>query len=354
MRYIALCLLAVAPVALYVPTDSLAQEQFVRIGTFAAQVLEYPRGARSVSMGWVGAADDTDPANVFYNPANIFLSTDFSATQSYNDWIADISFLDVGAAGGRAFRTERPTQFRLAGCVRYTALSNDAPDRVIFLPDGESRSFDFTDWYLTLALAGGVSTEMFDAGVGFAAKPLRLGFSDKSAWAFDVGLLAKAKLALGSDTRIVPSVGMSVLNMGSSIDFGTSTADLPGEKRVGLGVRFEASNAPAIEERFGRRVPIMTIAANSDYVWRSGLGAEDAMGVGFELGFIEVVALRLGFYDHLRDTGGSSITTYGVGLQWTEWNVTFGFDYARHDLWTSDFIFDSVINTFGFAVSYSF
>lgn len=324
------CVALVMWVAVLVPSPAVATEPFAKVAVSAGQVLTFPRGVRNLAMGWTGAADDADPSNVFYNPANIFLQSDIAVTEGHNSWPVDLDFFDIGGFGGTAIRRNDRTAFHLAAGLRYTKLRLDVAEvRTIFLPDGTGRAFD-DDWYLTMALAGGLSVDWFDVGLGFSAKS----FSEagRDAWAFDLGVLAKARIATAAGFRLLPSIGVSVLNLGGEVDYGSSvSAQLPEQARLGLGLRIETPSVKSWDDRLGYTTPLVTFSTSLDYMnrlARGGSRSDDGTGFGFEMGLSEILFVRVGHKDRIRGTGTSG-TTYGLGAAWRVWALRLGVDYAR-------------------------
>ena len=60
------------------------------------RILEVPQGVRNLAMGWSGVADGNDPANIYYNPANVARSHGITAQYNGMNWPDDADFLGLG------------------------------------------------------------------------------------------------------------------------------------------------------------------------------------------------------------------------------------------------------------------
>jgi hypothetical protein len=317
---------------LVAPTTIWATEPFIKVNYGVdAHLLARPNGARGLAMGMTGVADVADPTNVFYNPAVIALVEGIAVTQSYIDW-ADLpdyklNAWDLGVAGIYRFPTRGSTTYRLAGSIRYNRQTSDfyTMPRTIFIPSGTGRAIGASnDWYVNLTGAGGVTIDRVDLTVGVSVKPTRVEFGDRSLTgvAFDAGMLARARFGGGGGYRVLPAVGVSVSNLGKSLnnDEGTVglSVTLPERARLGASVRIET---PGLS---GAETPLVTITGNGEMV-NAIDGDTNNSFYGGEIVFVDVVMLRAG---HLADATEGD-TTYGLGLAWSIHKVRFGFDYTR-------------------------
>ncbi|MFH1754392.1 MAG: hypothetical protein ABIA59_01700, partial [Candidatus Latescibacterota bacterium] len=112
--------------AIAVPDIGQASEHFAKVGSYAATILRFPRGARGIALGGCGAADPSTPMNIYYNPAVAFLIRGVHLVQGYNEWPADIDFQDYGVYAGRSFKLGSTTHLRIGGGIRYTHLRLDS------------------------------------------------------------------------------------------------------------------------------------------------------------------------------------------------------------------------------------
>jgi hypothetical protein len=216
----------------------------------------------------------------------------------------------------------------------------------VFLPGGES---DDGDSYVTLALAGGLSTGKVDAGLGVAAKSVESSLAEQqlNAWAFDVGVIGKATFKTDSEFRFIPSAGLSVLNLGRKIEYDSRDASLPRQFRFGAGLRVEAPALAQTEKLFGYRAPMASVSVVGDIVDHSG--PDEAIGGGIELGVIDVAFLRVGRRDALGEAREAR-TSYGLGLALAISGFRITLDYSNYEV---DAIFDHT-EIYGGAITYAF
>ncbi|UCG53219.1 MAG: hypothetical protein JSW58_06595 [Candidatus Latescibacterota bacterium] len=303
------------------PSISLSSEPFAHVGTYAAQFLTLPVGTRNVGMAGTGTADDLDPINVVYNPANLALLEGFAVSGGHVDWPADVNLYDFGVFGGTAYPLHNGYTLHLGAAMRYSALDLDVPDnRVIFLPDGTGRDLDGQDWSIPLTLAGGVSNGDLDASIGATVKFATLGLSNQSKGftAFDVGLRLGACLYSTDPITFKITGGASASNLGGDIDYGTRSSQLPREHRGGIGIQFAYFHPD-----FSPSTPLLTANGNADYLDTTD---DDGMLFGGEIGFVDIAFLRLG---HIGEPFATSGTSFGFGLQLKITSVKIRADYAH-------------------------
>lgn len=339
MRHIKMTLLVCALVAF--ATNSQAQEPFAIVSTYAFHHLSLAPGTRNLALGHVGAADDADPMNQFYNPAILVTFEGAGLSYGHADLPVGMNLFEVSAQAGHRFAVNDNTGLRFAASVRFKEFSIETdPSRTIFLPEGAGREFS-PDTDVALALAGGVSAGFFDAGVGFAAKRIDAGFADVQAWTYDVGLLMKATFGQEALWRVIPSVGVSVLNAGDDIDLAGRPTELPKETRVGAAVRAEISQMQVA----GRGVPVAAVSLVGDMI---DAPLSDDSGWGVELALVDVVFGRFG-YRLFDDTLIDNTSTMGLGVAWSFAGVRVSLDYSNYE---QNMFGDT--DAYGAGVSYSF
>jgi hypothetical protein len=305
-----------------------ATEPYAAISTYSFQFLNYSTGARNIALGQVGTADDNDPSNQYYNPAVLVSFEGIGLCAGTVEWIAHANYDDYGIHAGRRFTSGDSHHFRLAGALRYTTMELPAQEiYTIFIPH-TGITLDPQDKNVTLALAGGWGTEVWEIGAGFSVKRISSELSDAQirAWAFDLGVLAKAKIDLSRDARLLPCAGFSFVNLGSGTDHEDRSNDLPRQWRAGLGLRFEVSRL----ELGGRDVSAVSMAGVADYV-DDRRPYPNKFGAGIELGFIDTVYLRTGYMNTLDDTA-NGLSSRGVGLAWSIRRLRLALDYAYHEV----------------------
>lgn len=334
MKYLIALLCVTIGLIAALPRTCGASEPFAAVTGTTYEFLRLPSGVRNLALGRAGAADDSDPLNQYYNPAVLLTIEGIGASYGrlnspYGSYLIDTDLDDFAVWAGKRLPLDAANGIRIAGALRYTELTIRYQPGVytIFLPGGtiDRNLSDVSDSHLTLALAGGLITERLEVGVGFAVKPITSEFfgEETNAWAFDVGLLAKTKFEVGTGFRLLPTVGFSVVNLGKDVDYDGSTAKLPRQVRVGAGLRVES---PA-HELFGRRVPLATVCGITDYVDEAHRSREH-IGAGLELGFIDILYARLGYYDTLDD-GYDGNWYHGVGLAWFFRGLRLSLEHAH-------------------------
>ena len=345
MKYLVALIIVTVAFACFSAQPCRASESFIRIDTQTLVFLTIPTGARSLAMGRVGVADNSDPLNQFYNPAVLMSAEGVGITQGHLNWLARTEFNDYGVHTGQQIFSNDDMSIRVAGAVRYTEFKQTVPiPATIFLPSGTGRAFDWNDSHVTVTVASGVSTRLVDAGVGFATRRITSKFDNQEldAWAFDVGFIAKFKLETNSGVNVYPSMGISVLNFGQAVDYGSRSSDIPRQVRPGLGLRVEAPSVNFL----GRDVSLVAMSAISDYV--SEAHGDNHAGYGFETSFVDAVNVRWGSYNNVDQN--TTVDSYGIGFEWPLWALTFTFNYAHLKLAA---LFDGV-DAYGTGITYSF
>ena len=291
-----------------IPTTSWAQNFLPGPSTYymGSTMLSVPYGVRSLAMGWSGTADDADPANVYFNPANIASVNGATLGQSYVDYLSTTEFWSGGVAAGYALDLASNSTLRFGGSARYNRLNVDIPPSADF----ERISYSSDEYYLGLALGVMLQTRYVDVAVGAAAKPLTmaLDFIDDRVWAFDFGARLDAKLVSSSGGKAVLSIGASTLNRGNNITI-SAPLDITGI-------------LPRTAKRYvGRSVSLLTATVTADGVDETESSEERQTLAGLELGMVDTIFLRIGD----SDTG----STYGGGLAWEIGSLRMMVDYAR-------------------------
>ena len=313
-------------IVLVIANAGVSNAQFAPVSTYAFQHLMFPTGARSIALGQVGAADDADPLNQFYNPAILTTYDGVGVSYSTVDLWVNLSLSEISAQVGHEFAVDNDVGIRVAGSLRYVEFDMEPqPERTIFLPGGVGADYS-GDSHLAFTFVAGVGNQVVDAGIGLAAKYIEGGVSSDpvNGWAYDVGIFVKMLGETESGWVIAPSLGFSALNLGSDIDYGDREAKLPDEARFGLKL---AVHAPASELLWRVASPV-ELAFVADAI--NGERADRLFGFGAELGLIELLYARFGYlaYD---DRNPESVTSQGVGIALPFRDFRFTFDYSHYD-----------------------
>jgi len=313
------------------PCTIHATEPFAKIGTTVGTgVLTIPRGVRNLSLGGIGAADPFSPDNVYYNPAVAFVLSGVHFTTNHSDFYADIEYSDYNLYSGYTLSINSTWDFRFGGGIRYTEQKvKTSIERTVFLPEGTGRTFSWQDSYYAFVLGCGLSVGGFDFGAGLSVKPvtLELGSLKENFETYDIGAFAQRTFEFDSGARLIPSFGISVLNLGSEVDRGDYMGTLPEHFRVGAGVRFESPPSEQAAGRLHNSRPIVSISAIAEYLERRWYTDDrEGAALGLETSILDIVFLRVCHADNtLYKDGGA----YGFGLGWQYRMVRLRYDYAR-------------------------
>jgi hypothetical protein len=323
-------LTAAAVVLAVLPVSAGAQEPFEKVTPTADRfdAMAFPRGVRSIGMGVTGAADATDPANVYYNPSVLACGTGIGLTAGTNNWTSGFDFYDVGVSAAYQTKSASGRRWHAGAGIRYVEMdfdgANDAYPSALGIPPPADA---FDDWYLASTVAGGYSPGNFDFGLGFAVKYLDAGQVpgvDFSSWSFDVGALARYTYRRTDGLDVVASAGISGLSLGADESGPEAIAPVE-QRRAGLSVRVEAKGEQEAGEPDSREFSILSISLNGELVdfvdYQQGLGS----GIGMEMSLVNIMSIRYGYADKQYAFGYGQ--TFGGAL-----GYGFGRVYVRVDL----------------------
>lgn len=313
-------------------------------GGVGAEVLQYPIGVRSYGMGQTGVADNADPSNLYFNPANLATVHGALLTGSfgklYPNFVSDWWIGNVGVSGGYQTTLDNSTEVGFGGDVRYGR--RDLGESIATNTQGlELGSFSSHESYLGISAAGGmVFSERIHVAVGATFKYVWIEYvpddfalegidGTANTVAFDMGLRVAANLFEDSGHLFVPAAGISYVNLGPGIEFTNreQSDDLPRAVRYGLSGRFESSSSPEIDDVFNTRLPLVSISVNIDVMDSQVTERANVYGVGFEVEALKILFVRLG-YIKVKD-GDVKDPTYGAGLGLPYNKFRARFDYAR-------------------------
>jgi len=328
----------VAPQTAY--SSARSTEPFIKIFTNSDQMLMFtsPLGVRNLGLGAAGVADDSDPNNSFYNPANLQSQTFYYVTMGYNERLRNsiysMDVYDAGLYGGASLPLENGNEVRLGFGAKFVqGASSFLPDsRTIFLPSGTFVPQTTRDWYMLLSGAIGVGFGPADVGAGVSLKPYSVERPDGrvNQWAFDAGFIAKIVLLEDGPVTVTPSLGASVLNLGDDVELAPNFSEpLPREARFGAGLRVATRATSSI--RFLDNGPVFSLFGILDAVRPVDSGTfnpEDALAYGLEAGLFDALFLRGGIID--RDQAATQ-STWGVGLALHTGTVVLRGDYAHRE-----------------------
>ena len=302
----------------------------------AQTVLEYGQSVRSWGMGAVGAADDNDPANVFFNPAIIasntgaFFTSRYGCTFDFDSGYPRIYQVGAGLVARKTLSEGRAIKY--GGGVSYAMIDW-----------GDIHYCSGPDWWdcpivrpkeSTVVTTVGAEVEFnspLSLGAGVSVKPWRYRSGEGTeydATAIDWGLLLKARIIDEEGARLSASLGTGFLNLGGKYGPEAHEADQPRTFRYGLGMSYEGATSEYFHNRFGVDVPVLSAVVDyeltqdrRDYSYERGR----AWGVGAEVSVLRILFLRTGFFKDEYDSQRDGMLGFGLG-----WSFKRG--WCRFDL----------------------
>ncbi|MBK8230551.1 MAG: PorV/PorQ family protein [Candidatus Eisenbacteria bacterium] len=214
-------------VALALPSETRAAEEFAKVGTVGGQFLKIGIGARAAAMGGAFVAVADDASSIFWNPAGVARLQDNVVTVNHAAWLADLSFTQAAYVFGVSFL---PGRF----AVNTRSLYMDAlPVRTVFRPDGNGESFDAGDIAVGVTYARSF-TDKFSTGLSVNFVQQSLASYSADAYTFDFGTL------YDTGYRSL-KVGMAIQNIGSEMQFIEGSVKMPTVFRVGMSMKLYES-----------------------------------------------------------------------------------------------------------------
>jgi hypothetical protein len=312
-------------------------------GASGQYLLTWSPSVRSWGMGTIGAADDGDLANVFFNPAVISSADGAFFTSGY--WKMDIYdskyplLYNIGAgwAGRTTLRSGRIVRF--GGGIRYNVFDLG---QVMYCEDIFSypscplvRSKE-TSFSLT-AGAGLAFNRRVHAAAGLSIKPWNFSLGGRTQYkktAYDLGLMIEATMLDEEGAKLSTTIGASFLNLGGDFETGEGhTSPLPRTYRYGLGMLYEGPTSGYFRDRFGVALPICS--ARIDYELtqdrtETRFERRRAWGVGAEVSILRILFLRTGFFKD--DYSNARDGALGFGLGWTFRRGWCRFDFSSYPI----------------------
>ncbi len=267
-------------------------------GQTAAEVLRMGSGAARPAMGGAGLAAVSGPASLHYNPAGIALSRSNDLEFTYQQLVEDIG-------SGNLDYTYRINHWAaVAAGLRYVSYGSEKEidyDGNILRPTGSSfsgsdivGSFGYGErWY---NLSWGTSVKLLS---------LKIDVQTALALAMDAGVQWRSPLP-----DLPLSAGLVLANLGTSVEFDSTSDDLPLLTRFGISYDWSRD----------RDLPI-PVSTHLDFEYQINSGQTGVMA-GLQWDVTDQVALRAGYDGNLDIDGG---LTAGFGYQLDDSMV---FDYA--------------------------
>ncbi len=305
----------------------------------SAPVLQIPISARSAAMGETGAADNSDPANLYFNPANVVGKSRVYAQGSRWDYAPifgdDIDLWIGSASAGICYPRDESSRFTSL-CVDLGYGRLDYGESIVTDPTGMplGQVHTFED-YLALTLGAGIRVATdWELRAGVAAKRIHLKYglsgppmdSDVSGFAFDTGVTF-AREAAFAGWNAAPAFALALVNAGPDLEFSSGGEDpLPTRVHFGGSVRVESPTTRLLSAD----VPVIAIVTNVDGVDRFH-GDEFSWGIGSELAVAQIVFVRVGISDYKDDFEFDSdqLSGWGIGVGLPAGRFRARFDFTE-------------------------
>jgi hypothetical protein len=282
-------------------------------GTTAADFLKLGVGPRAIAMGnaQVGLADDVYAT--YWNPAGLARLQTPEAGFVQNQYVENISEQYA------AFAYPNPTFGTLAGDITYLNVGTFPGYDASGSPIGEVGANDMA---AGLSYAHAIYRDRRlgeELSVGFTGRMIRERLDTVSATAFagDAGILFKPGLQAGGYFEGWKA-GMTVRNVGNSLQFDTETFPLPRSLDAGLSYTGHLLGEDAVFTLDGRQPN----------------DGRRTYGAGLEVTTFQAFILRIG-YDSEGDLGNG--LRFGAGLKFKTIQVDYAFA-AAGDLGNTNYI----------------
>ncbi len=294
-------------------------------------------------MGETGVSDNSDPANIYFNPANVVGPRGAYLNGSRWDFPLFSDDIWIGrGSGGLRFGSGDAISF--GGDVTYGRL--DYGESIATDASGNPLAtvHNFEDF---IALTIGVGLHFgnnWEARVGASGKryhghfaiaevspPTEFRVAEPDAFAMDIGTTLARRYDMG-EWNVVPAIAVAYVNFGSDIDFGTPEDDpLPTRFHFGTSLRAESPTARVL----GADVPVIAVVYNLEAVDRMH-DSYFSWGIGGEIAIAQMLFVRAGTSDIDDDDDDSedlgefeSQSGWGVGAGIPVGPVRTRFDYTK-------------------------
>lgn len=321
-----------------IPLIVLGLSSFWTLPLHSQSIFTLNQSVRAYGLGQSCVADDFDPANAYCNPALIFSLHGAFATGGYGqlmpELVSDVRAYNIGVICGYGFTIAESTTLGIAAGLRYNGLQfgrHEIWDAYNVLVG----HYEPYERYMSFTLSGGLNVrERYIFGFGLSVKPFKYDITtswpeltragNKKTTAYDLGMFFKTIIDLPDGFTLAPAFGLSILNLGENKEY---LSPLPEQLHVGIGLRLAGFGSARIDEILHRKTPVLTLAGNFEINREQILDKSTIYGYGFEVGLIQALFLRIGYYDH--EDGHTEDITYGIGTGITYGRIRARFDYAR-------------------------
>jgi hypothetical protein len=281
--------------------------------------------ARSIAMGDIGAADNSDPSTIFFNPANVCSASRIYGLVAQQRFELDNDIWLRSANAGFSASSAPGSPLMVGMNVGYARL--DYGNSV--LTDTSGNPIDTLDTYEDVAsITGGFGfrERSFELRLGGGVKMWRAHFDREiQATSFDAGVAATVHERYGA-WNITPSLAAAMIDMGLDIQgpFGRSDP-LPTRLNVGASLCIESSPCNVLSAR----VPLLAVIVQAEAI--KPVHDDLEWGIGNELAVAQMLFVRTGVRRYASANSGSDVTdaSWGAGVGLPLGHLRMRFDYGR-------------------------
>lgn len=287
-----------------------------------------------MGMGIVsGAADNTDPSNIYANPANVAGSERVYLIGSQADF-KDTFFTDFTELDWSLRRGTAGGSWKFDEASAWTFGANFSFARFGYGYEGGWE--DVSDQVMALAGGAGLTLDVMEVRIGGAVKRLSATTPDFTeapetyevdGYAYDLGIVVGARRS-SNGWSVFPQAGIALIDMGSDLEFRYGNVSLPKRFNIGGSVRV---TGPTINLA-GAEVPKFVTVVNLAAVNHDG-GEAKSYGMGAEVSAAQALFLRGGarFTDGVNDE-----FTWGIGFGFPIKSFRARFDYSHAEYGLTD------------------
>lgn len=241
-----------AGVLVITPTLVYAQDEITEIGLnpviTGVPSLTIAPDARGGGMGDIGAATTPDVNSQYWNPAKYaFMKSDAGVSLSYTPWLRKlVSDIDLAyLAGYYKFGSEGMQA--VSASVRYFSLG-----KVTLMQDPNDPGVDVSPYEMAVDVA--YSRRLSENLSGAVALRYILsdlqavddGYNAANAFAADIAMFYTKPIQYGNGNEGDWSLGLNISNIGSKVNYGSTSNFIPTNIRLGGGIRYPIDNYNSI------------------------------------------------------------------------------------------------------------
>ncbi len=257
-------------------------------GDTAVDFLNIGISARSAATGGAFSAVADGPASSYYNPAGLGYAEDYQISGMHSEWFQDLRYEYFGAAIPMGSRGGLGLSFSYLTYGDITGYSES---------NASTGNIDAYDMALSLSYGRQITPEL-SLGLGIKGISEKLDNISANGMAGDIGLQYRSGRYLG---------GISVMNIGPSLKYETSTASLPTTVNVG------AAYYPG-----GRELGLLVGTAVP-------LDGDVSYMAGLEYSYQNLLILR-GGYDYGEQFDANGGFSFGGGIQVSEHSLDYAYN----------------------------